>query len=98
MTVDPVTRILRTCAQVVAAIGVVLPTVVALLATVGVHLDGVALATTAGAAVAVVAAAQNAWEQVRGRSLGATPTPTAGPGAHDQAIPDGVTTVPHPSD
>lgn len=60
---NPITRILRTVLQVLAALVVVLPAAVAFLGTVGVTVDGVALAGVLAAAVVLVTTVQNALEQ-----------------------------------
>jgi len=73
------TRILRTCAQVLAALVAVVPSIVAVAHAFGVELDGAALAATGAAAVAVVAAVQNALEAAgKVPVLGAT-KPQGGP-------------------
>lgn len=59
----PVARILRTVGQVLAAALIVVPTFVALLATVGVEVDGKAWAAVLAAAVLFVTTVQNALEQ-----------------------------------
>lgn len=60
---NPVTRILRTIGQVLAAAVIVLPAVVALLGTVGITVDGVGLAAVLAAAIVLVTTMQNALEQ-----------------------------------
>lgn len=60
---NPITRTLRTIGQVLAAAVIVLPAAVALLATVGITVDGPGLAAVLAAAVILVTTAQNALEQ-----------------------------------
>ena len=60
---NPVTRILRTLAQVLAAGVLIVPVLVAFLATVGVTVDGKAWAAVLAAAVILVTTVQNALEQ-----------------------------------
>lgn len=60
---NPVTRILRTVGQVLAAALIIVPTFVALLATVDVEVDGKAWAAVLAAAVLFVTTVQNALEQ-----------------------------------
>lgn len=60
---NPVTRILRTLAQVLAAGVLIVPVLVAFLATVGVAVDGKAWAAVLAAAVILVTTVQNALEQ-----------------------------------
>lgn len=60
---NPLARILRTVLQVLAALVIVLPAVVAFLGTVGITVDGAALATVLAAAVVLVTTVQNALEQ-----------------------------------
>lgn len=60
---SPVTRILRTLGQLLAAGVLIVPALVALLATVGVEVDGKAWAAVLAAAVVLVTTVQNALEQ-----------------------------------
>lgn len=60
----PIARILRTVGQILAAVVIVVPTFAALLATVGVPVDGKAWAAVAAAAVLFVTTVQNALEKV----------------------------------
>jgi len=63
MPIHPVARILRTILQVLAALVIVLPAVVAFLASVGITVDGVGLAAVLAAAVVLVTTVQNALGQ-----------------------------------
>lgn len=60
---NPVTRILRTVLQVLTAALIIVPTFVALLATMDVEVDGKAWAAVLAAAVLFVTTVQNALEQ-----------------------------------
>lgn len=63
MPIHPVARILRTILQVLAALVIVLPAIVAFLGTLGITVDGVGLAAVLAAAVVLVTTVQNALEQ-----------------------------------
>lgn len=62
-TIHPVARILRTVAQVLVALALITPALVAFLGYLGVHVDGAWLAGLVAAATVFVAAVQNALER-----------------------------------
>lgn len=82
----PAARIVRTVVQIVVACAAVVPLVVTLLAEAGVAVDGARLVAVAGAAVALVTAAQNALEKG-----GLIPTLGGPSGRKEMAIPKAET-------